>query len=99
MHIIIWEYQVKPERQAEFEKIYAANGAWAELFKRGTGFLGAELYRKADQPLSFLTIDRWISKEEYGAFLSQWREEYKALDTQCEDLTESESQIGEWDLV
>ena len=99
MHIIIWEYQVKPEQQAEFEKIYAANGAWVELFKKGAGYLSTELFQKTNLPLRFLTIDRWKSKDDYEAFLSQRQEEYKALDAQCEGLTESEIEIGRWDLV
>ena len=96
MYIIIWEYQVKPEQQAEFEKIYAANGAWAELFKKGTGYLGTELLYKADQPLRFLTIDRWVSKQAYETFLTHRASEYKFLNAQCEGLTEQESLLGTW---
>jgi len=96
MYIILWEYQVKLEKQAEFEKIYAANGAWAELFKKGTGYLGTELLYKADQPPCFLTIDRWASKQAYETFLTRWAGEYKFLDTQCEGLTEQESLLGTW---
>jgi heme-degrading monooxygenase HmoA len=58
MYIIIWEYQVKPDKQAEFEKIYAANGTWAELFKKGTGYLGTELIRSTELPEQYVTIDR-----------------------------------------
>jgi hypothetical protein len=42
MYIIIWEYQVKANRVAEFENIYATNGAWAKLFQKSAGFLGIE---------------------------------------------------------
>jgi len=94
MYIIIWEYQVKPEKQAEFEKIYAANGAWAELFKKGTGYLGTELLRSTELPEQYVTIDRWASAEDYEAFLSQWNDEYKKLDLMCEGLTKHESCLG-----
>ena len=39
MYIIIWEYQIKPENQPEFESIYSPKGAWAELFENSPGFL------------------------------------------------------------
>jgi heme-degrading monooxygenase HmoA len=94
MYIIIWEYQVKPERQAEFEKIYTPNGAWAGLFRKGAGYLGTELSHDETNPRRYLTIDRWESKEEYDAFISRWKDEYSTLDSQCEGLTESESCIG-----
>jgi heme-degrading monooxygenase HmoA len=94
MVTILWEYQVKTDRRAEFETIYAANGAWAELFRKGKGFLGTKLFHSLDQPQLYTTIDQWESMKEYKAFLSQWKEEYEALDKQCEGLTEHESCLG-----
>ncbi len=55
MYIIIWEYQVRPEKQTEFEKIYASYGAWAELFKKGNGCLGTELIHSTENPAQYLT--------------------------------------------
>ena len=97
--MILWEYQVKPERLAEFESIYAANGAWAELFQKGEGYLGAELYRDPIQPGRFVTIDRWRSAEAYADFKTKWKTEYQTLDARCNDLTEHETLIGTFLLV
>jgi heme-degrading monooxygenase HmoA len=99
MLIILWEYQVKAEKQTEFEAIYSPNGTWAELFKQSTGYTGTELLRDEINPQRYLTIDRWESQEDYETFLSQHEEEYKALDVQCEGLTESESLLGKWESV
>jgi len=96
MHIIIWEYHVKAERTIDFENIYASNGAWAELFKMGTGYLGTELLYHITNPQHYLTIDRWHSKENYEGFLIQYENEYKVLDAECADLTERESLLGTW---
>ena len=98
MYIIIWEYQVKQEKQSEFEKIYSPNGAWAELFKKEAGYLGTDLLRDANQPQRYLTIDRWNSKEEYENFLMRRDKEYKTLDAQCEDLTEHEALLGKMEF-
>jgi heme-degrading monooxygenase HmoA len=97
LHTIHWEYHVKPEKLSEFETIYSPNGAWAELFKKSMGYLGTELLCDETKPRHYLTIDRWESKEDYEAFLSQHEKEYKALDAQCEGLTESESLLGRWE--
>jgi len=99
MFIILWEYLVKPEKRIEFEAIYSPNGAWAELFKKSTGYLGTELLRDETNPQRYLTIDHWRSKEDYEAFLLKYTQEYKALDAQCEGLTESESLLGRWKMV
>jgi len=98
MYIIIWEYRIKPEKQSEFEKIYSSTGVWVELFRLGAGYIGTELSHDETNPRRYLTIDRWESKEGYNAFLSQWKVEYSALDTQCEGLTESESCIGRFQV-
>lgn len=94
MVTILWEYQVKPDRTAEFEKIYASDGDWAELFKRGKGFIGTKLFHSLEHPQLYTTIDQWESMNDYKIFLSQWKEEYEALDQQCEGLTERESCLG-----
>jgi heme-degrading monooxygenase HmoA len=91
---VIWEYQVKADYIAEFEKVYAPDGKWTELFKKGKGFVQTRLIRHPDHPNLFLTIDRWESMKDYKAFLSQWKEEYEKLDRQCEGLTEHESCLG-----
>lgn len=99
MYIIIWEYQVKIEHVKEFQEIYAANGAWAELFRKGEGYLGTELMRDINRPYRYMTIDRWVSPHDYESFLSQWKSEYSKLDAECEGLTEKETLLGKWESI
>lgn len=94
MYIIIWEYRVKRGKQAEFEAIYSPNGEWARLFKKDAGYLGTTFIRDTNDTRRYLTIDRWVSKEAYENFMNQRESEYKALDANCEDLTEQESPLG-----
>ena len=94
MITVLWEYHVKADCIAEFEKIYAPNGEWAELFKKGKGFLGTRLIQSSDHPYLFVTVDQWESLNDYKAFLSQWKEEYEKLDRHCSELTERESCLG-----
>ena len=99
MYVIIWEYQVKADRVVEFERIYASNGAWAELFRKEQGYLGTELLRDSTHPHRYLTIDRWTSSEDYESFRSQWKSEYATLDAQCEGLTIQETLLGMWESI
>ena len=96
MQVFIWEFRVKTGREAEFEQAYGPNGEWAELFRRGAGYLGTELLRDEADPRRYLTIDRWTSSAAYEAFRSQWADEYVRLDQRCEALTESEAALGSW---
>lgn len=99
MYIIIWQYQVKADRLAEFEDIYTSSGLWSELFKKAEGYQDTELLRDPEQPHHYITIDRWISSQHYESFLSRWKTEYAAIDAQCESLTEMESLVGKWELI
>jgi heme-degrading monooxygenase HmoA len=94
MYIVIWEYQVKADRVAEFEEIYSAEGAWVQLFQKGTGYLGTQLLRDSQQPGRYITIDRWVSSEAYNSFKANLQTEYKELDARCGNLTERESFLG-----
>jgi len=99
MYLILWEYHIKPEKREEFEQIYSPSGAWAELFKKGAGYLGTELVLDETDPQKYLTVDRWASKEEYESFLEHWEQEYEALDKQCEGLTKHEVLLGKGNLL
>jgi heme-degrading monooxygenase HmoA len=99
MYIILWEYHIKPEKREKFEQIYSPTGAWVELFKKGAGYLGTELLRDEENPLRYLTIDRWASKAEYEAFLSTWEQAYAQMDAQCEGLTERESLLRKGNTI
>jgi heme-degrading monooxygenase HmoA len=99
MLVIIWEYQVKAERAAEFEEMYATSGKWAELFKGAAGYQGTELLRDPNNARRYLTIDRWDSPEHYERFLSQWKSAYEALEAQSEGLTEKEFLAGKWESI
>ena len=94
MYAVIWEYRVKEENRSEFEKAYSSNGAWAELFRKGPGYIGTELLRSERESEIYTTIDRWESKEAYERFLAEWQAEYKRLDERCEGLTEYENRLG-----
>jgi heme-degrading monooxygenase HmoA len=94
MYVLIWEYAVRPGREAEFERIYAPRGEWSELFGQGEGYLGTELYRDEENPQRFITIDRWASRGAFERFKQEQGPAYESLDARCEQLCEMETQLG-----
>jgi len=99
MYVIIWEYQVKADCIAEFEKIYGENGAWVKLFKKGSGYLGTELFQGSSHLHHYVTLDRWALVTDYETFLSRWKKEYEKLDAQCKHLMEQETLLGKWESI
>ena|SRR5687768_6951756 len=94
MHAIVWEFWARTGREAEFERVYGPEGAWARLFARGEGFLGTELLRDVEARGHYLTIDRWTSFADFAAFRQRWAEEYQALDRRCAALRAREAPLG-----
>lgn len=94
MYRIVWEFEPKVARLAEFEREYGSEGVWNALFRRGAGYLGTELVRSPADPSRYLTVDRWISRSAYEAFRAAFREEYAALDARCAALTRNERLVS-----
>jgi len=92
----VWEFRVRPAFVADFQRAYGPDGDWAALFRRGDGYLGTELHRDVDDPLRFVTVDHWTSREAQAAFHRQFRDEYAQLDDRCEVFTVEEWLIGDF---
>ena len=97
MIALIWRYEVREEKRAEFEAAYGPEVDWARLFARSGGFRGCELLRAGDG--SYLTLDVWRARSDFDAFLADHRADYEALDRQTEAFTLVEHQIGEYEVL
>jgi len=96
MYVILWEFRVRAEAVAEFERLYGPAGAWASLFRAAPGYLGTELLRDAGGGPRYLTLDRWASPGAYADFRRRQADAYAALDREGEGLTEAERLVGEF---
>ena len=96
---IVWQFTARSGKEDEFERIYGSNGDWATLFRKADGYRDTELHRNREVPRSYVVIDRWASPEAFKGFKQQFKEEYRALDLRCEELTEKEEHIGDFTSV
>jgi heme-degrading monooxygenase HmoA len=96
MYVIIWEFVVQPPKVGEFVAAYKSDGAWAKLFAKADGYIGTELLRStgSGQGATFVTIDRWMTAEDFTRFQERFGSEYRLLDTRLEGLTLSERKLG-----
>jgi heme-degrading monooxygenase HmoA len=94
---IFWEYEVRPEQVAAFERLYGADGEWARLFRRADGYVETLLFRDTDRPTRYLTVDRWQSRAAFDAFVDAAGSAYAALDRQGDALTVHERHLCAFD--
>lgn len=95
----LWEFQVAPEHQAEFERHYGPSGSWAQLFRRAPGYIETLLLKDHASAERYLTLDRWRDSAAWLAFQSEFADAYAELDRQCEPLTIRETSLGSFDSV
>ena len=96
---IVWEFRVKSEKTAEFERHYSSSGTWAKLFEKGEGYHGTVLVRDTEHSGRYLTFDLWDSLAAFHEFKARSSEEYFRIDRQCEALTEEERCVGIFAVV
>lgn len=95
--VVIWEFRVRAGMGKRFEKDYGADGIWAQLFQKEGAYVGTELVRDSKLERTYLTLDFWTSREAYEKFRERTREAYKAIDAKCEEMTESEREVGRYE--
>ena len=95
----IWEYIVQDGSNAEFEKVYGADGDWVKLFRGSSGYVKTDLIRDQSNPQRYITIDHWRSCRDYSEFRTVFDAEYIELDKTCENLTVKESKLGEFTKI
>jgi heme-degrading monooxygenase HmoA len=99
MLYIFWEFQVKPEKIAEFERRYGSEGDWALLFRRARGFHQVVLARNTNAIGHYLVTDIWEDAQSSAQFKKDFRDAYAQLDKICESLTLEEKHIGDFEPV
>ncbi len=91
---IVWEFRIKPEHRAEFERYYASSGQWAELFRKSPAYWGTTLAQDIEKPERYLLTDVWDDIADFQNFKESYRYDYEALDELCEQFTTEERCLG-----
>jgi heme-degrading monooxygenase HmoA len=93
-YVIVWEFRVRPGREAEFKEKYGPEGLWTRFFRGSADYLRTELVRDVAVEGRFLTLDYWQTEEAFHEFKKQNLAEYERLDKEFEGLTEQETRLG-----
>jgi heme-degrading monooxygenase HmoA len=89
----MWEFQVQEGMEKRFELVYGAKGDWARFFGPDDAYIGTELVHDKGER-TYVTLDFWTSQKAYDEFRKRHLAKYKALDRKCQEMTETEREIG-----
>ena len=93
-YVIVWEFRIRPEVEAEFVEKYGSIGVWARFFRSSESYIRTELVKDVAVAQRFLTLDYWKSEEAFHDFHKQNLAEYQRLDEELEGLTQQETRLG-----
>jgi len=59
MIAIVWQFDVKNGREAEFEQLYGADGQWTLMNRHTRSYLGSSFLRDQNQSARYMVIEYW----------------------------------------
>lgn len=73
MIAIMWQFEVRKGREAEFEDFYGADGEWTAMNRLTRSYLGSSFLRDQNRASRYIVIEYWsemIVSEQYRAYRS-----------------------------
>ena len=59
MIAIMWQFDVKLGRDAEFEQLYGVDGEWTAMNRHARSYLGSSFLRDQNRPSRYIVIEYW----------------------------------------
>jgi hypothetical protein len=91
---VVWQFDVKSDRRAEFERFYGADGEWTMVSRKSRYFLGSSFLREFTPEPRYLLIEYWSEMLPYERHRLDLREEIDDLEGARNDLVASATPIG-----
>jgi hypothetical protein len=94
MIAIMWQFEVKDGREAEFEEIYGVEGEWTALNRPTRSYLGSSFLRDQNRTSRYIVIEYWSEMVVYEQHRADRSERFAALDARSRALVDSVEPMG-----
>ncbi|MCA1563676.1 MAG: antibiotic biosynthesis monooxygenase [Acidobacteria bacterium] len=94
MVAVVWQIEVRPDKSAEFERFYGADGDWTKLSRRSRSFLGSSFLRDIVAETRYLIVEYWSEMLVYERHLADFGDETKSLETERAKFVASVAPLG-----
>lgn len=94
MIAIVWQFDVQPDRHAEFEEFYGANGAWSSMNRRSRSYLGSSFLRDQSLPSRYLMVEYWSEMVVYERHKISRQHKIAELEARRNSLAASIEPVG-----
>jgi len=94
MIAIVWEFDVKPGREADFERFYGADGEWTAVNRHTRSYLGTSFLRDQTRTSRYLVVEYWSEMLVYEQHKAYRTDTIAELEERRGELVESVEPLG-----
>jgi quinol monooxygenase YgiN len=91
---LVWQFDVKPGKQDEFEAFYGADGLWTTLSRRSRSYLGSSFLRDLAVANRYLVLEYWSEMVVYEKHHADFQDEVARLEQERNALVEASVPLG-----
>ena len=94
MIAIVWQFDVRSGRNAEFEEFYGANGAWSSMNRHSRSYLGSSFLRDQTVSSRYLMVEYWSEMVIYERHMISQQQKIAELEALRDALVASMEPLG-----
>jgi hypothetical protein len=94
MIAIVWQFEVRPGRNEEFEEFYGANGGWTSMNRRSRSYLGSSFMRDQSVDSRYLMVEYWSEMVVYERHKLNQKDDIVELESRRNALVASMEPLG-----
>jgi quinol monooxygenase YgiN len=94
MIAVVWQFDVKDERKAEFEELYGANGEWTTINRQTRSYLGSSFLRDQNRSARYLIVEYWSEMVVYEQHRAYRPEAITSLEARRDEMVQSVQPLG-----
>ena len=94
MVAVVWQFDVKDGREAEFEALYGTNGEWATANRQTRSYLGSSFLRNQNETSRYILIEYWSEMLVYEQHRVYRSDALASLESRRDALINSVEPLG-----
>ena len=94
MIAIMWQFDVKNGREAEFEQLYGAAGEWTAMNRQTRSYLGSSFLHDQNRSSRYVVIEYWSEMIVYEQHRDSRTAAIAALEKRSTTLVDSVEPLG-----
>jgi hypothetical protein len=96
---VVWQFDVHPGLEDEFERLHGADGEWTKLSRRSRSFLGSSFLKELATPRRYLLLEYWSEMFVYEKHLADFSSEVELLKQRRANLVAATIPVGVFDAL